>query len=104
MVSSTWLHPGNRRTRRRNEGRILTIFSEHGVVRLPPVTFTIDVENPDGWEDPRPRYPAMTRRLLEVLQRYDIFGTFFIEDSVAARSPALVREIAQGGHEIASHS
>jgi polysaccharide deacetylase family protein (PEP-CTERM system associated) len=73
-------------------------------VRLPPVTFTVDVENPGGWDDPRPRYPAMTQRLVEFLARHDIFGTFFIEDAIARHSPALVRAIAQGGHEIASHS
>jgi len=77
---------------------------ERGFVRLPPVTFTVDVENPGDWSDAAPRYPVMTGRLLEFLEQHGILGTFFVEDGIALRSPALVREIVRRGHEVASHS
>jgi polysaccharide deacetylase family protein (PEP-CTERM system associated) len=78
--------------------------SERGFVRLPPVTFTVDVENPGDRDGAEPRYPAMTRALLGFLAQHAILGTFFVEDGVAQRSPGLVREIARAGHEIGSHS
>jgi polysaccharide deacetylase family protein (PEP-CTERM system associated) len=53
------------------------------------------------------RYPsrveANTDRLLELLARHGVRGTFFTLGWVAARFPALVRRIAEQGHEIASH-
>ena len=81
-----------------------TSVSEWGFVSLPPVTFTVDVENPGEWGDAGPRYPAMTRRLLDFLEQHGIFGTFFVEDGTAVQTPDLVREIARRGHEVASHS
>jgi len=45
-----------------------------------------------------------TRRLLDLLQRADVRGTFFILGWVADRWPALVREIAAAGHELGCHS
>ncbi len=69
---------------------------------LPPVfTFTVDLE-----EDPRGargRAAPMTRRLLDLLDRAEGSGTFFVLDEFARTEPALVREIARRGHEIASH-
>lgn len=54
-----------------------------------------------------PRWPvrveANTRRVLELFQRHDVRATFFILGWVAERVPALVRDIAAAGHEIASH-
>jgi polysaccharide deacetylase family protein (PEP-CTERM system associated) len=42
-----------------------------------------------------------TERLLDIIG--DIKGTFFVLGWVAERHPVLVRKIAEGGHEIASH-
>jgi polysaccharide deacetylase family protein (PEP-CTERM system associated) len=53
------------------------------------------------------RYPSRvainTRRILEMLADFDVRATFFILGWVADRHPDLVREIADGGHEIATH-
>jgi polysaccharide deacetylase family protein (PEP-CTERM system associated) len=68
------------------------------------ITFTVDVEDHAGASSDRPRYPAMTRRILEFLAERDVLATFFVVGDVAERTPALVREIARHGHEIASHS
>ncbi len=54
----------------------------------------------DGLED---RCEANTDRLLEILDRRGIHGTFFVLGWTAERHPALVRRIAEAGHEIASH-
>lgn len=57
----------------------------------------------DDW----PRWPvrveANTRRILALFERRDIHATFFVLGWVAERFPALVRDIAAAGHEIASH-
>ena len=55
------------------------------------------------WPERESRVAANTRRLLEQFDRHHVKGTFFILGWVAARCPALVREIASQGHEIASH-
>lgn len=65
------------------------------------VTFTVDVEN--HRPDIAPRYPAMTRRIMDFLEARNIRGTFFIEGGVLDQTPELVREIASRGHEIGSH-
>jgi len=44
-----------------------------------------------------------TDALLERFARHDVRATFFLLGEVAARHPALVRRIADGGHEIACH-
>jgi len=53
------------------------------------------------------RYPsrvvANTRRLLDLFDAVGARGTFFTLGCVAREQPALVREIADRGHEVASH-
>jgi hypothetical protein len=85
-------------------GYIWTGLSERGFVRLPPITFTVDVENPGDRGGAVARYPVMTRRLLGFLEQHRILGTFFVEDGIAAQTPDLVREIVRAGHEVGSHS
>src|ERR1700730_6119746 len=58
----------------------------------------------------RSRWDALPRRLeigvhllLDLLAEHDARATFFVLGWVADRSPELVREISQHGHEIASH-
>jgi peptidoglycan-N-acetylglucosamine deacetylase len=43
-------------------------------------------------------------RILELLKRHDIKGTFFVPGYSAHRYPDVVRAIADAGHEIAHHS
>ena len=77
--------------------------------------FTVDVEEyfqvsalepfvaRDSWEARESRVGASVDRLLELLADADATGTFFVLGWLAERQPALVRRIAAGGHEVASH-
>lgn len=49
------------------------------------------------------RAQANTERVLQMLEGRGVRGTFFVLGWLAERFPALVRRIADGGHEIASH-
>lgn len=71
-----------------------------GFAALPALfTFTVDVEaHPHGTAA-----AAQTRRLLDLLEETASRGTFFVLDDVVRADPALVREIAARGHEVASH-
>jgi polysaccharide deacetylase family protein (PEP-CTERM system associated) len=42
-------------------------------------------------------------RILALLDEYKVHATFFVLGSVAARQPEVVKRIAAGGHEVASH-
>jgi polysaccharide deacetylase family protein (PEP-CTERM system associated) len=55
------------------------------------------------WDDFESRVCANTDRILAVFAEHDVKGTFFILGWVAERQPELVKRIAAGGHEIASH-
>lgn len=80
-----------------------------------PNALTVDVEDwyqVSAFDEvlPRARWDAMesrversTARVLEVLDRHGVKGTFFVLGCVARRHPALVAEIAAAGHEVASH-
>jgi polysaccharide deacetylase family protein (PEP-CTERM system associated) len=76
---------------------------------------TIDVEDyfqvnafrhvidPEQWDSYPLRVVDNTMRVLEWLASWEGRGTFFVLGWVADRAPALVREIAAAGHEIACH-
>jgi polysaccharide deacetylase family protein (PEP-CTERM system associated) len=55
------------------------------------------------WESFRPRVEANTGRLIDLLAERQVRATFFILGWVARRHPAVVRQIAAAGHEVASH-
>lgn len=55
------------------------------------------------WDCCESRVVANTRRMLDLFARRGAYGTFFTLGSVARHHPDLVRAIAAGGHEIASH-
>ena len=77
--------------------------------------FTIDVEDyfqvsalaphidRSSWDGRTCRVERNVGRLLELLARHGIKATFFTLGWIGKRYPQLVREIAAGGHEIASH-
>ncbi|HEX2778149.1 MAG TPA: XrtA system polysaccharide deacetylase [Gemmatimonadaceae bacterium] len=77
--------------------------------------FTVDVEEHfqvEALEHAVPRtewdrHPSRVERnvtmLLEILARHRVSATFFVLGWIASRHPALVRLIADGGHEVASH-
>ena len=56
-----------------------------------------------SWSTRESRVVRNTETLLECFERAGIHATFFILGWVAERFPHLVRDIAAGGHEIASH-
>ena len=76
---------------------------------------TIDVENWYHAENMRPVAPAdrwsglashlrgNVDRLLELFSRRGVRATFFVLGSAAEREPAVVRAIADAGHEVACH-
>lgn len=55
------------------------------------------------WEGFESRVGNQVARLLELLARYDARATFFVLGWLADRQRALIRMIAEAGHEIASH-
>lgn len=61
------------------------------------------VANPAKW----PTFPSLvvdrTRFILRLLEEFKAKATFFVLGWIAERHPAVVREIAAAGHEIASH-
>jgi polysaccharide deacetylase family protein (PEP-CTERM system associated) len=56
-----------------------------------------------GWDGIDSRVVRNTNRLLELFDHAGVRATFFVLGWVADRFPALVREIAATGHEVASH-
>jgi polysaccharide deacetylase family protein (PEP-CTERM system associated) len=77
--------------------------------------FTVDVEEHfqvsalepyvmrSAWDTLESRVEYSTRRILDLLDEHHARGTFFVLGWIAERYPGLVTEIAERGHEIASH-
>jgi polysaccharide deacetylase family protein (PEP-CTERM system associated) len=61
------------------------------------------VLRPEEWPTLESRVTRSTERLLDILDRDRVRATFFVLGWVAERHPALVREIASLGHEVACH-
>ncbi len=58
----------------------------------------------DGWHRLESRVEGNADRLLELFADAGVRATFFCVGWVAERHPALIRRIAEAGHEIGSHS
>ena len=56
-----------------------------------------------AWAGMESRVVANTDRILEMFAAVGAVGTFFVLGSLARQHPALVRRIADTGHEVASH-
>lgn len=70
--------------------------------------FTVDLEDwPVAVLGPEheisDRVVLNTRRVLQILQWHGLRATFFVLSRVAERFPALIHEVIDAGHEIASH-
>jgi polysaccharide deacetylase family protein (PEP-CTERM system associated) len=77
--------------------------------------FTVDVEeyfHPTAmapyfpmseWDGLERRAPNVMARLLDFLAEHEVSGTFFVLGWLAEKEPEMVRAIAAGGHEVASH-
>jgi len=57
----------------------------------------------DDWPSMEYRAEANTDRLLALFDARQVKGTFFVLGWVAEKSPALIRRIADAGHEVACH-
>lgn len=55
------------------------------------------------WDSYPLRVEASTRRALDLFDEHNAKATFFTLGWIAERAPALIREIAARGHEVASH-
>lgn len=60
--------------------------------------------NLGGWDKVPPRDDVVVERLFELLGQYRQTATFFFTGRFAREFPALVRQCAALGHEVASHS
>jgi len=91
--------------------RFLPLPSEPGAPHL----FSVDVEDyfqvvafesvvrRSDWDRHPSRVVENTVRLLDLLASRAVHGTFFTLGWIARKYPALVRRIAEAGHEVASH-
>lgn len=57
----------------------------------------------EEWEDIPHRVELNINRILDLFEEFGIKGTFFVLGWIAERHPAMVRSIANRGHEVASH-
>ncbi|MEL7491390.1 MAG: XrtA system polysaccharide deacetylase [Pseudomonadota bacterium] len=62
-----------------------------------------DVIDRKSWDGFSLRVEKNTRRILDLFDCHRVKGTFFTLGWIAEKAPGLVREIADAGHEIASH-
>ena len=79
------------------------------------VLITVDVEDwfqvenlrsvypPQSWNSCELRVEASTQKVLDLLDSYQVKGTFFVLGWIAERCPGVVRDIFKRGHEVASH-
>ena len=65
------------------------------------VALTFDAEHGDRERSNSEGNPAM---LLDALMRQAVTATFFVQGRWASSYPALVRRMAEAGHDVASHS
>ena len=57
----------------------------------------------DTWDERELRVERNVDRMLDLMREHGVHGAWFVLGWVAERVPALVRQIAAEGHEIASH-
>jgi polysaccharide deacetylase family protein (PEP-CTERM system associated) len=67
----------------------------HGLTRT--------MRTPERWNTLPPRAEISTHILLDLLAEADVKATFFVLGDLAAKSPSLIRQIAEAGHEIGNH-
>lgn len=63
-----------------------------------------DVINVNSWEGYASRVENNVGLLLALLAEHDVSATFFVVGWIAEKYPALVKQIAAAGHDIACHS
>jgi peptidoglycan-N-acetylglucosamine deacetylase len=68
-----------------------------------PVSITFDLEDNRRSPDQQERFAAMTERFLEFASAHDVVATVFVVGELARSHPALIRRVADQGHEIGLH-
>ncbi len=61
-------------------------------------------DDPESWSSFPSIVERRTEQILEILDAFDTKATFFILGWIADKYPKLVQRIAEGGHELATHS
>lgn len=69
-----------------------------------PVTFTLDLEDLRTSPTQEARVEPVTEGILDMLAERGVVGTVFVVGELARRHPALVRRVAEDGHEVALHA
>ncbi|MFB7652011.1 MULTISPECIES: bifunctional polysaccharide deacetylase/glycosyltransferase family 2 protein [unclassified Streptomyces] len=78
-------------------GPILTFpGAEATTVSVPDKTIVLTFD--DGPD------PTWTPQVLEILEEYDVPGTFFLVGSMVARHPGIVRDLVEQGNEVGVHT
>lgn len=57
----------------------------------------------EDWDKYESRVERNTYKILEIFERADIKGTFFVLGYIAQKHPLLIKDISSHGHEIATH-
>ena len=70
---------------------------------MPPISFTLDLEDNRAPHDNVLRYLDATRRLFDFLATRGIRGTVFVVGELAEQAPDLVKEAVASGHELGLH-
>lgn len=68
-----------------------------------PLTVTFDLEDNRLSAAQEARFVPMSERFLDFVEQRGITATVFIVGEIARTHPALVRRVAEGGHEIGLH-
>ncbi len=68
------------------------------------VTGVAELEDESTWTGRSSLVERRTDEMLEICAEHSVRATFFIVGWIAERHPALVRRIAEAGHELGSHS
>lgn len=55
-----------------------------------------------NWSNFEPRFERNTKKVLDILDQYEVSATFFVLGWIAEQDPKLIREIVARGHEVAS--
>jgi len=58
----------------------------------------------DSWDSWPSRVVNNTKKILDLFDKYEVKGTFFMVGWVAQKFPALVQDVQRRGHELACHS
>ncbi|MFO0937330.1 MAG: XrtA system polysaccharide deacetylase [Gemmataceae bacterium] len=75
------------------------IEEHHRIEAAAQLTVSDDLKRTYAW-----RMEAATRRILDLLYNARAQATFYIVGEIAVSHPKLVRDIAEAGHEVGSHS